>query len=363
MSAPFLLMAGGTGGHVFPALAVAAELQARGRQVHWLGSRHGMENRLVPAAGYPFSPIRVRGLRGRGRLSLLAAPGRLSVALAEALMVVRRVQPAAVLGMGGFAAGPGAVAARLLGRPLVVHEQNAVPGMTNRWCARLADRVLVAFPGAFGSDVACTIVGNPVRREIAALAPPEVRFADRSGPVRLLVLGGSQGAAALNERVPAALARLRAQGLGPELVVRHQAGGGQLEAALAAYRQADLPFVPEPFIDDMAAAYGWADLVICRSGALTVAELAAAGVGALMVPFPHAVDDHQTRNAAYLAEAGAGQILPQAELDAERLAAVLAPLLADRPALAAMAVAARRQARPEATAAVAEALLAVEAGR
>ncbi|MDY6813493.1 MAG: undecaprenyldiphospho-muramoylpentapeptide beta-N-acetylglucosaminyltransferase [Pseudomonadota bacterium] len=362
MSAPFLLMAGGTGGHVFPALAVAAELQARGRQVHWLGSRHGMENRLVPAAGYPFSPIRVRGLRGRGRLSLLAAPGRLSVALAEALAVVGRVRPAAVLGMGGFAAGPGAVAARLLGRPLVVHEQNAVAGMTNRWCARLADRVLAAFPGAFGSEITCTIVGNPVRREIAALAPPEVRFAERSGSLRLLVLGGSQGAAALNERVPAALARLRAAGA-PDVVVRHQAGGGQLEPARAAYRQAQLPFEPEPFIEDMAAAYGWADLVICRSGALTVAELAAAGVGALMVPFPHAVDDHQTRNAAYLAEAGAGRILPQAELDAERLAAELAPLLADRAALTAMAVAARRQAHPQATAAVADALLAMEAGR
>jgi UDP-N-acetylglucosamine--N-acetylmuramyl-(pentapeptide) pyrophosphoryl-undecaprenol N-acetylglucosamine transferase len=344
VSAAIVIMAGGTGGHVFPALAIAARLRERGVAVSWLGTRRGIEAELVPQAGFDIDWISVAGLRGRGLVGWLLAPARLALALVQALAALRRRRPAAVLGLGGFASGPGGVAAWLLAIPLLVHEQNAVPGLTNRLLARLATRVMEGFPGTFPPACGAYPTGNPVRPEIAALPAPESRLADRGGPLRLLVLGGSLGAAALNAAVPVAAARLP-----DRLDILHQSGRVKLEATRAAYAEAGVAARVEPFIDDMAAAYRWADLVLCRAGALTVAELAAAGVGAVLVPFPHAVDDHQTANAGYLVAAGAAELLPQSELDGARLAARLEALAGDRPRLLAMALAARGVARPAAT--------------
>jgi UDP-N-acetylglucosamine--N-acetylmuramyl-(pentapeptide) pyrophosphoryl-undecaprenol N-acetylglucosamine transferase len=343
-AAPVMIMAGGTGGHVFPALAVAERLRARGVPVVWLGSQRGLETKLVPPAGIPLEQIAVAGLRGTGLRRRLMAPLMLGRALLQAMGVLRRHRPCLVLGMGGFVSGPGGLMARLLGIPLVIHEQNARPGTTNRWLARLANQVLTAFPDSFPADRAL-VVGNPVRASITAVAEPAERFAGRTGPARLLVVGGSQGARALNQRVPAALALLPAEQR-PE--VRHQAGGQLYEMTVAAYQAAGVSARLEPFIEDMAAAYGWADLVLCRAGALTVAELAAVGVGAILVPFPFAIDDHQTANAGFLERAGAALILHQADLDAVRLAEQLRTLLSDRPRLLVMAQAARRLARADA---------------
>ncbi len=335
---PVLIMAGGTGGHVFPALAVAERLRERGVPVAWMGTRQGLEAALVPKAGIPIEWIGVAGLRGKGVRRLLALPFMLGRALWQAGAILRRLRPPVVLGMGGFASGPGGLAACALGIPLVVHEQNAVAGLTNRWLARLASQVLEAFPGTFPPARRAVSVGNPVRESIAALPPPAERFAGRAGPSRLLVLGGSQGALALNQRVPEALALLNDEER-PE--VWHQAGGQLHETAVAAYQKAGVTARLTPFIEDMVAAYGWADLVLCRAGALTVAELAAAGIGAVLVPFPFAVDDHQTTNARFLEQGGAAQLVQQAELSAENLALLLRELLGDRQRLLAMAEAAR----------------------
>ncbi len=355
MSGPVLIMAGGTGGHVYPGLAVARELLERGVEVVWMGTRAGIEARVVPAAGIPVEWVPVAGVRGKGWRRRLAAPFMVARAVWHALGVMRRLRPRAVLGMGGFVAGPGGVAAWLARRPLCIHEQNAVAGLTNRLLARIARRVACAFPAAFpGRRVVVT--GNPVREEIAALPAPAERWAGRRGPLRLLVLGGSLGARALNLTVPAALGRLPAGG---RPLVRHQTGRGKLEETRAAYAEAGVEGELEEFLEEMAEAYGWADLVVCRAGALTISELAAAGVGALLVPYPHAVDDHQTRNGAWLVEAGAARMIDQRELDAERLAAELAAL--DRPALLAMAEAARAVARPNAAAELAE--ICLEEGR
>ncbi|HHC71403.1 MAG TPA: undecaprenyldiphospho-muramoylpentapeptide beta-N-acetylglucosaminyltransferase [Thiotrichales bacterium] len=355
MSGPVLIMAGGTGGHVYPGLAVARELLERGVEVVWMGTRAGIEARVVPAAGIPVEWVPVAGVRGKGWRRRLAAPFMVARAVWHALGVMRRLRPRAVLGMGGFVAGPGGVAAWLARRPLCIHEQNAVAGLTNRLLARIARRVACAFPAAFpGRRVVVT--GNPVREEIAALPAPAERWAGRRGPLRLLVLGGSLGAQALNLTVPAALGRLPAGG---RPLVRHQTGRGKLEETRAAYAEAGVEGELEEFLEEMAEAYGWADLVVCRAGALTISELAAAGVGALLVPYPHAVDDHQTRNGAWLVEAGAARMIDQRELDAERLAAELAAL--DRPALLAMAEAARAVARPNAAAELAE--ICLEEGR
>lgn len=351
MSAPVLITAGGTGGHVFPALAVAEQLQALGLPVVWLGTRRGLEARLVPTAGIPIEWLEVSGLRGHGLGRLLGAPLMLLRAVRQALAILRRLRPRLVLGMGGFVSGPGGVAARWLGIPLVVHEQNAIAGLTNRWLARLATRVLEAVPGTFPAARRAQAVGNPVRAEIAALAPPGERLAGHSSPGRLLVLGGSQGAQALNDVVPAALARLPA---GQRPAVWHQTGVSLHAKTAAAYQATGLSARVEPFIEAMAEAYGWADLVLCRAGALTVAELAAAGVAALLVPFPYAVDDHQTANARFLVAVGAARLLPQSELTAPRLAALLAELFAEREQLRTMAEAARTQARPEAAVTVAQ---------
>jgi UDP-N-acetylglucosamine--N-acetylmuramyl-(pentapeptide) pyrophosphoryl-undecaprenol N-acetylglucosamine transferase len=344
VTAAVVIMAGGTGGHVFPALAVAEQLRARGLAVSWLGTRRGIEAELVPAAGFAIDWISIGGLRGNGLLGWLTAPFRLGVALLQARRALARRRPAAVLGMGGFAAGPGGVAARLLGIPLLIHEQNAVAGYTNRMLAHFADRVLEAFPGSFPDRPGAVATGNPVRPAITWLRPPEVRMRGREGTLRVLVLGGSQGAAALNRVLPAALARVKLP-----VEILHQTGRAGLAATREAYQAAGLPAWVEPFIDDMAGAYDWADLVVCRSGALTVAELAAAGVAALLVPYPHAVDDHQTANAQFLVARDAARLLPQASLDAAQLAAELQALGNDRARLLSMACAARRAARPLAT--------------
>ncbi len=344
-SRSIMIMAGGTGGHVFPALAVACALRERDFEVVWLGTRRGLEARVVPAAGFDMEWVSVSGLRGKSPLTWLLAPFRLIAALFQSLNVVRRRRPGAVLGMGGFVSGPGGLAAWLLRRPLVVHEQNAVAGLTNRILARLAVRVLEAFPRSFPPGITVETVGNPVREAILSLPPPEERFAGRSGPPRLLVFGGSQGALALNRALPEALALVS---LSPAPLVRHQAGAGTLEIARQAYADSGVDASIEAFIEDMATAYAWADLVICRAGAITVAELAAAGVAALLVPFPSAVDDHQTANAQFLAAAGAAEILQQKDIDPASLAQRLTALLGDRQHLLKMASSARGLARPEA---------------
>jgi len=355
-SRPILVMAGGTGGHVFPALAVARVLQHRAHGVVWLGTRRGIEARVVPAAGISTEWISVQGLRGKGVLALIAAPFRLLRALWQSLTVMAKHRPAAVLGMGGFVSGPGGVAAWLTRRPLIIHEQNAIAGLTNRLLARLARVVLQAFPGTFSARFNAETVGNPVREEIAALEEPAARFAARSGPLRLLVLGGSQGALALNRIVPEALAKLPAE---RRPVVRHQSGERTLDQAREAYDRFGIEVQLEAFVEDMAAAYGWADLVVCRAGALTVAELAAAGVPAIFVPFPAAVDDHQTANARPFADAGAAFILNERDLNAETLAALLQQWLSSREDLGARAVKARSLARPQALARIAELCLEV----
>ncbi len=349
-----LIMAGGTGGHVFPALAAAECLRERGAPVIWLGVRTGLEATLVPKAGIPMEWIEVAGLRGKGLRRRLLTPFMLARALWQARAVLRRLQPAVVLGMGGFVSGPGGIMARLLGIPLVVHEQNAIAGLTNRILARLANRVLEAFPGTFPSQRQALTVGNPVRQAIADLPPPAERFAGREGPTRLLVLGGSQGALALNQLVPQALALL---GDTERPEVWHQAGGRLQDAAQTAYAQAGMVVRLTPFIDDMAEAYGWADVVLCRAGALTIAELAAAGVGSVLVPFPFAVDDHQTANARFLEQGGAALLIQQAELTTERLATLLRELGSDRTRLLNMAEAARRLAKVDAAEQVARVCL------
>lgn len=342
---PILVMAGGTGGHVYPALAVARAIQAQTREVVWLGTHRGLESRVVPEAGIRMEWISVRGLRRKGVLALVTAPFELFLALLQALAVMMRHRPAAVLGMGGFVSGPGGLAAWLTRRPLIIHEQNAVAGLTNRLLARLARVVLQAFPGSFSARFDARTVGNPVRQEISGLADPAIRFASRTGPLRLLVLGGSQGALALNRIVPAALARLPAD-LRPE--VRHQTGSQTIGTAREAYEKHGIDVDLQPFIDDMAAAYAWADLVVCRAGALTVAELSAAGLPAIFVPYPAAVDDHQTANARPLADAGAAAIVQEKDLNDESLAGLLRNWLASREKLCARAIKARALAKPDA---------------
>ena len=346
MVARLAVMAGGTGGHVFPALAVAEYLRGQGAEVFWIGTQAGMESRLVPEHGFEMEWVSIEGVRGKGGLQWLKAPFRLASAFGQARAILRRRRPTVVLGMGGFVSGPGGLAARALGIPLVIHEQNFVPGLTNQWLARVATQVFEAFPGSFPPARRAIVTGNPVRQSILDLPTPAERLAGRSGPVRLLVVGGSLGAQALNETVPQALARLP---IDQRPLVRHQAGERTLELARNAYRDAGVEAEVVAFVRDMAEAYAWADLVVCRSGALTVSELAAAGVGSILVPYPFAVDDHQVGNARYLSEAGAARLIIQRDLTAVGLADILSELFADRARLLAMAEAARRRAQPEAT--------------
>jgi UDP-N-acetylglucosamine--N-acetylmuramyl-(pentapeptide) pyrophosphoryl-undecaprenol N-acetylglucosamine transferase len=335
---PVLIMAGGTGGHVFPALAVAKVLRSRGIAVVWLGVPGSMESRLVPAQGFPIEWVRVAGIRGKGALAWMLAPLRIANAVAQAIGVLRRVRPRSVLGAGGYVSGPGGIAAWLMRIPLLIHEQNAIAGMTNRWLARLATQVLEAFPDSFGPRVRASTIGNPVREDIAALAAPAQRFAGRDGRARLLIFGGSQGAQRLNVVLPQALARLNPE-TRPQVL--HQTGERGLESTRAAYLAAQVEAQVLPFIDDMAKTYAWADLAVCRAGAMTVAELQAAGLGAIFVPLPIATDDHQTVNAAVMVSAGAARIIQERDLDPERLSDLIAELIADRARLLKMAEAAR----------------------
>ncbi len=340
-----LIMAGGTGGHVFPALAVARELSAQGVAVSWLGTQRGLESRVVPAAGYPLETMRVSGLRGKGLLRLLFAPFMLVIAVMQALAILLRLRPHAVLGMGGFASGPGGLVAWLLRRPLLVHEQNSVAGMTNRWLAPLAHTLMEAFPGSLPDKRHPVHTGNPVRSEITRLAEPSTRFASRSGPLRVLVIGGSLGATALNAAVPEAVRQLSAD---RQPVLHHQTGAADEAGVRAAYAAAGIEAQVEAFIEDMAAAYAWADLVICRSGALTVAELAVVGVASVLVPFPYATDDHQTSNARYLADAGAAILIQQDVLQPGKLTDLLEDFYELRGLLLEMACRARALAIPDA---------------
>ena len=348
---PIMILAGGTGGHIFPGLAVANALHARGVPVTWLGADGQMETRLVPQHGIALDTIAVRGLRGKGITRLVAAPLEVGRAVLAAWRVLRARRPRAVVSFGGYAAGPGGFAAWLRGTPLVVHEQNRAPGFTNRVLARLARRVLSGFPETFARRE--EHVGNPVRADIAAVPAPDRRLPRHDGAMHLLVLGGSQGARALNEALPRALAAID----GVRVQVRHQCGAALEAEAREAYANAGVEASVEPFIADMADAYAWADLVVCRAGALTLAELCAVGVGSLLVPYPAAVDDHQTRNAEYQMERCAARLLPQGDgLDA-RLAAAIGQLGDDRQQRMAMAIAARAIATPDAAERVAQVVM------
>ena len=350
MSRSVMIVAGGTGGHVYPGLAVAAALRARDVELHWMGTARGIEARVVPLAGVPLITIPVSGLRSRGWWRWLAAPFAVSYAIWCALTAIRRIRPQVVLGMGGFVSGPGGIAAWLTRRPLIIHEQNAVPGLSNRILARFARRVLQGFPASFAASVHAITTGNPVRAEIAAVAAPAARAAG-ARPVQVLVFGGSRGARALNELVPLALA---ACGVQP-IAVRHQCGVDDVAATEARYAQAsNLDAVRVlSYIDDMPSAYAWADLVIARAGASSIAEIAACGVASILIPFPYAVDDHQTANARYLSSVEAALLLPEAGLSVERLAREVGRLLRDSNLRLEMAERARAQARPHATADVA----------
>jgi UDP-N-acetylglucosamine--N-acetylmuramyl-(pentapeptide) pyrophosphoryl-undecaprenol N-acetylglucosamine transferase len=352
MSGTVMITTGGTGGHVFPGLAVAARLIARGWRVFWLGTREGLEAKLVAQHGVEFEGIRFAGVRGKGLQRLLLGPFALLNACRQSIAVIRRRAPDVVLGLGGFASFPGALMGVACGKPLVIHDANAVAGLANRILAYGADRILQGFPGAFSGRHAAKAewVGNPIREEIAAVPAPEERFRGRGGTLRLLVLGGSLGAVALNERIPAALALVPRSS---RPVVTHQAGEGHLDALRDAYAAADVAAECVAFITNIAESYAGADLVICRSGGLTVAELTAVGVAALLVPLPGAIADEQTHNARFLVAAGGAVLMPQAKLTPERLATFLIGCSRER--LLEMAVAARRAGRPDAAERVAEA--------
>ena len=347
---PIMIAAGGTGGHVYPGLAVAKALEERGVRIVWMGTHNGLESRVIPEAGIEMAWLNVTGLRGKGIKTLIMAPIRLVMALGQAVSIMFKHKPAAVLGMGGFVAGPGGLVAALMGKPVLIHEQNAVSGLTNRLLSRVAKKVLEAFPHTFDLNKVVS-VGNPVRKEIATLPEPDVRLAGREGKVRVLIVGGSLGALALNQTVPEALSLLT-DDLKPEVL--HQAGKRTFETASKAYKDAGVDAEVTEYIEDMAAVYEWADLVICRAGAMTISELAAAGVASVLVPFPHAVDDHQTANAHYLSDSGAALLCHQSEMTAESLAKELELLLSDRNKIAEMSNKARALAKPDATEQVAD---------
>ena len=353
---PILVMAGGTGGHVFPALAVAEYLRERGEEIVWLGTRAGIEARVVPAAGFSIEWLNVQGLRGKGFATLLLAPFRLLRACWQALAVMRRTRPRAVLGMGGFVSGPGGLVAWVLDIPLILHEQNSIVGLTNRLLGRLASRCFIAFPQAAGQLPRSECIGNPVRAELASLQDPEERLGARvDAPMRLLVIGGSLGAAALNRLLPQTLACLDRE---QRPRVRHQCGDKHHASCERAYRDARVDAEVVNFIDDMREAYAWADLVVCRAGALTVAELTAVGLGSVLIPFPYAVDNHQYFNARYLEQHGAAQLFIEAELGAQELALKLQYFQQNRSLLIEMAKRARSLYRGDATERLANGVLA-----
>ena len=356
MGANVLIMAGGTGGHVFPALACAREFEARGYSVHWLGTPRGIENELVEPAGFTLHRINVTGLRGKSKLSLFKAPFVLLKAMFQARKIIRQLKPVCVLGFGGYLTGPGGLAAKTCGVPVIIHEQNAVAGTANRLLVPMSSRVCEAFPGTFAVSDKLRSTGNPVRPELFSLAP---RAALEGRKARLLVLGGSLGAEPLNKLLPEALAKVPVE-VRPE--VFHQAGKQHDQITAERYGAVGVEAQVQPFIKDMAQAYGWADLVVCRAGALTVSELAAAGLPSLLVPLPHAIDDHQTRNAEYLAGEGAAFLLPQRTTGAADLAARLTEVLMQPERLNSMASTASRLAKPEATRTVVDICLEVAHG-
>ncbi|WP_027706426.1 undecaprenyldiphospho-muramoylpentapeptide beta-N-acetylglucosaminyltransferase [Zooshikella ganghwensis] len=341
----FVIMAGGTGGHIFPALATARQLLAEGHSVHWFGTPNSMEADLITKEEIPMTLINVGGLRGKGVQRWVKAPLMITKAVCMAKHHLKRLKPHCVVGMGGYVAGPGGVAAKLLGIPLVIHEQNAIAGFTNRLLSRIATRVLEAFPGTFASlrKVYCT--GNPVRKNIV---PQEKIHETESNerPFRLLVLGGSLGAVAINEVVPSAIAELQQK---QSIEIWHQTGKKNLTQTQALYNQYGVKGKIEAFIEDMGAAYQWADLVICRAGALTIAEVANAGVPSILVPFPYAVDDHQTKNAHYLVSHGAAELVMQQAFTQDHVQLLLTQLMTNKERLTQMANAARSLARPDAT--------------
>lgn len=345
-----LIMAGGTGGHVFPALAIARNLQQRGYRTEWLGTPSGIEVQVLGGTDIPLHCIEARGLRGKNLLSLLLAPFMIVNAVLQAVRVVREVKPCCVLGMGGYVTGPGGVAAKLLGKPLLIHEQNAIAGFSNRLLARIADIVMEAFPGTFAASVKALCTGNPVRKEISAIGSSTNAENETRTSLRVLVFGGSLGAVAINKIVPDALALLAGES---ELEVRHQAGRKNVEQTQIAYAERGLDsndrYQVLAFIDDMAAAYLWADLVICRAGAMTVSELAAAGRASILVPFPFAVDDHQTKNAQSLSEIGGAVLIQQDQLNGSRLAELIRGFLVNRDELKTMALKAKSSARLDAS--------------
>ena len=346
MNKTLMVMAGGTGGHVYPAMAVADYLKAKGWHIVWLCTEGGMENRLIASKDYQKAMITMRGVRGKGLLSWVLLPVKLSIALVQSYNAIAKFQPNLVLGMGGFAAFPGGLMAWISRKPLVIHEQNSVAGLTNKTLAHFAKRVLAAFPAAFGSKA--LLVGNPVRADITEIVSPVARLEDHKGKLRLLVVGGSLGAQALNDVLPKALAELKPE---QRPIVVHQAGEKHITTLQANYRAAGVSADAQAFIKDMAAMYSWADIVICRAGALTVAEVSAAGVASVLVPFPHAVDDHQTSNAHYLSEAGAAILISQTEFTVAKVVTLLQNLT--RKQCLAMAIKARELGKPEATATVA----------
>ncbi len=351
MNRTILIMAGGTGGHIYPGLAVADALRAQGWNVVWLGAPNSMEAELVPKHGYPVAWVNFSGVRGKGLLRLLALPFTLLRALGQSAVAIFRYRPDVVLGMGGYITMPGGLMAAILRRPLVIHEQNSIAGMSNKVLAKISTRVLSGFPDVLKDTEWC---GNPVRADIAALPEPQARYAARSGKLNVLVVGGSLGAQALNEALPKALAML---GERERPNVLHQTGKKHFDTVQQLYKQASVNADIRPFLDDMANQYANADLVICRAGALTIAELAAAGVASVLIPFPFAVDDHQTHNARFLSEHGAARLLPQNEMNAERLAGLLREMTREK--LSVMAQAARALAKPEATQQVAQVCVAL----
>jgi UDP-N-acetylglucosamine--N-acetylmuramyl-(pentapeptide) pyrophosphoryl-undecaprenol N-acetylglucosamine transferase len=353
-----LIMAGGTGGHIFPALAVAKKLIEQGHQVHWLGTRNGMEAGVATANNIPIHYVSISGLRGKNLLTKIFAPLRLSIALLQSLSAMLAFKPDVVLGMGGYVTGPAGLAAWILRKRLIIHEQNAIAGMTNQILAKFSYRVLEGFPNSFPLTVTTKLTGNPVREEFHNLLPPDKRsHKNSSTALKILVLGGSGGAQALNNILPQVLSTWDST---PKPMVWHQAGSRHIASAKQAYLSAGINVEINAlvnqgmniklvdFIQDMPNAYSWADIVICRAGALTVAELAAAGVASILIPYPHAVDDHQTKNAQHLVQAGAAIILQESELSVDKLRATLQKLATDQPKLLAMAKAAHRLAQPEA---------------
>lgn len=354
-----LIAAGGTGGHVYPALAVADYLREQGVKITWVGTRAGLEHRVIPAAGIPLELISISGLRGKGLLNLLFVPMKLIIAVIQTIKIFLKVKPDAVLGMGGFVSGPCGLTAFILRKPLYLHEQNAIPGLTNKALSSLATKVMQAFPGSFKNNNGIVVTGNPIRKDISALAKPKDRIFSRNDKIRLLVIGGSLGAQALNENVPEAISQID-KSLQPN--VWHQTGKNKLDETVKSYKTLNIEAKVTEFIENMAEAYEWADLVICRAGALTVSELANAGVGAILVPYPYAVDDHQTANAQYLTKTGAAILIQQDQLAARLKESLTELLQAGRSKLIEMAEAARALSKPDATKDVANICLGVSHG-